>query len=322
MPGKLFFSLLFFSAHFLFAQETLTNPVAYFDFFNQEHGALAQKNMEYLQYAVHSDDLQLIAEKRLALLLQVNATQERMANVPDFSNDGGLKLTMKEVLDTYAELFEVGFEQVEALKIISQESFAQMERYLAAQTAAEERMATASAKLLAAQRRFAAANGISLMEEPGAATEAEQLNALNEYQRAIFLRSFRVGKLNADFLLAMNANDGEAIEAVRQDLISACAEEIPVIKKHADFKGNTAYRDAVLAQMNILQKLAKEDYPAIVKVVKKGDQITAEDVEAYNQAIGKVNGQLNPAAEQINTALQNLLRANVPKPAVRGIKQI
>ena len=306
----------------LHAQEAIQNPIAYFDFFNQEHNALAQKNMEYLQYAVHSEDLRVIAEKRLALLEQVQSTQKKVAQIPEFENDASLKGTMTEVLSTYEELFAIGFQEVESLKIESQQSFQQMERYLAAQTAAEERMAGASGRLLAAQRRFAQANNITLLADEGMSTEAEQLNALNDYQRDIFLRSFRVGKLKAKFLTTMEQGDAAVLKRTRQELLQAAGEELPVLKAKPDFKGNTAYRDAIVRQMEIIQSLAQEDYGAIVNVIEKGSQITQADVEAYNRAIGKVNTQLNPAAENVNTALQALLRANVPKPALRGVKQI
>jgi hypothetical protein len=304
------------------AQQTIDNPIVYFDFFNQEHSALAQKNMEYLQYAVHSDDLGVIAEKRLALLAQVQQSQARMSQLPDFAGDTGLKATMTEVLQTYEELFEVGFQEVEFLKLSAQDGFDQMEKYLAAQTAAEQKMAGASAKLLATQQQFAKANNILLQMEPGSVTEAQQLNALNEYQRNIFLRSFRVGKLNAQFLLAIEQEDTGHLEQIRQQLLQATNEEIPQLKKVAAYNGDTAYRDAVVAQLEILQALAKDDYPALVKVKAKGDQLTQEDVDAFNTAISKVNTQLNPATEKINIALQNLLRNNVPKPALRGVKQI
>lgn len=305
------------------AQQTIDNPIVYFDFFNQEHSALAQKNMEYLQYAVHSDDLSVIAEKRLALLAQVQQSQAKMSQLPDFAGgDAGLKATMTEVLQTYEELFAVGFQEVEVLKLTAQDGFNQMEKYLAAQTAAEQKMASASAKLLATQQQFAKANSILLQMEPGSVTEAQQLNALNEYQRNIFLRSFRVGKLNAQFLLAMEKEGTGDIEQIRQQLLKATTEEIPQLKKVTSYNGDTAYRDAVIAQLEILQTMASDDYPALLKVKAKGDQLTQEDVDAYNTAISKVNTLLNPATEKINVALQNLLRNNVPKPAVRGVKQI
>lgn len=320
--NRLFLLILLFIGIALQAQEQLIDPISYFDFINKEHSALAQKNMEYLQYAVHSDDLNVIAEKRLALLEQVQSAQAKIAQVPAIVNDAGLKETMTEVLDTYAELFEIGFQEVETLKIESQESFEQMERYLAAQTAAEERMATASGKLLAAQRRFANSNNITLMEDPNGASEAEQLNALNEYQRDVFLRSFRVSKLNANFLVATEQGDAKALENLRQQMLKAAQEELPVLQAKPAYNGSTAYRDAIIEQITILKDLAENDYPAIVKAVGKGDQLTQADVNAYNQAISKVNQLLNPAAEKVNAALQNLLRTNVPKPALRGVKQI
>jgi hypothetical protein len=257
----------------------------------------------------------------LALLQQVQEAQHRMAQIPDFAKDAGLKATMVEVLDTYEELFEVSFEEVELLKMNAQEGFTEMEKYLAAQTTAEQKMATASAQLLKAQQQFATANNIQLQMEPGSATEAQQLNELNEYQRGIFLRGFRAGKLNAKFLLAME-QQGEDMEQLRQQLVKALNEEIPQLKKMSDYKGNTQYRDAVITQLETIKTLARDDYPALVAVVVKGDKLTNEDVEAYNTAISKVNTHLNPATEQINVALQQLLRNNVPKPALRGVKQI
>lgn len=304
------------------AQQKIDNAAVYFDFFNQEHSGLAQKNMEYLQYAVHSDDLQVIAQKRLALLEQVQQSQSKLDQLPDFESDAGLKSTMVEVLKTYEELFDVGFEEVEALKLNAQDGFLQMEKYLAAQTAAERKMAGASAKLLEAQQQFALANNILLQMEPGSVTEAQQLNALNEYQRNIFLRSFRVGKLNARFLLEMEKENPGNIEELRQQLLKAATEEIAELKKIGEYNGDAAYRDAAVEQLEVLQALARDDYPALVRVKTKGDQLTQEDVTAYNTAISKVNTELNPASEKINTALQNLLRNNVPKPAVRGVKQI
>lgn len=313
---------LLYTGSFLQAQESIQNPIAYFDFFNQEHNALAQKNMDYLQYAVHSEDINVIAEKRLALLEQVQSSQERVAQVPEFDKDAGLKATMMEVLNTYEELFEIGFQEVETLKIESQESFRQMERYLAAQTASEERMAAASGRLLAAQRRFATANNITLMEDGASSSEAEQLNQLNEYQRDIFLRSFRIGKLNANFMVAMEQANVDALKNIRQELIDAANEELPILKNKPDYNGDTAYRDAVVEQMEITNELAKNDYPAVINAIQNSNQLTQADVDAYNQAIGKVNTSLNPAAEKVNMALQNLLRSNVPKPALRGVKQI
>lgn len=316
--------MLVLSSAFLSAQgqQRIDNPIAYFDFFNQEHSALAQKNMEYLQYAVHSDDLQTIAQKRLELLEQVQQSQLKMEQLPSFASDAGLKATMTEVLDTYEKLFKVSFEEVEFLKLNAQEGFAQMEKYLAAQTAAEEEMAVASAKLLAAQRQFAEANNIVLQMEPDAATTTQQLNTLNAYQRDIFLRSFRVSKLNAKFLLTMEQETANNSEDLRQALLKAAAEESDQIKKMEGYNGNTEYRDAVVAQLEVLKALAAADYPALVRVKTKGDQLTAEDVAAYNTAISKVNTELNPSVEKVNTALQNLLRSNIPKPALRGVKQI
>jgi two-component SAPR family response regulator len=113
------------------------------------------------------------------------------------------------------------------------------------------------------------------------------------------------------------------MKQLRQHLLDACEEELPALQNIEGFGGDTGYRDAIIEQVKGLQQLAENDYPALIKIVAtEQSDLTSEDVNAYNQAIQKLNTALGPLSEQVNTALQQLLRNNVPKPAVRGTKQI
>jgi len=319
---KLFFlslSLLCFSLSY---GQQFQSPIQYFDFFNQEHAALAQKNMEYMQYAIHSDDLASLAQQRLSLLEQIEGATQRVNALEEYTKDAGMRKAMLGVLAVYKESFGIEFNEVELLKSNSQESFEAMEHYIEAHAAAEKKLATAHAEFLQAQRDFAQANRISLVEGADN-SEVEQLNELNTYQRGLFLRSFRINKANANFLDALDRQDAAAMKQLRQHLLDACEEELPALQNIEGFGGDTGYRDAIIEQVKGLQQLAENDYPALIKIVAtEQSDLTSEDVNAYNQAIQKLNTALGPLSEQVNTALQQLLRNNVPKPAVRGTKQI
>jgi len=94
------------------------------------------------------------------------------------------------------------------------------------------------------------------------------------------------------------------------------------LEKVAAFNDNIDYRNAVLRQVKTVQNLAQSDYPILVKGAVEPDAMTAEEVDQYNGSITKINTTLNPLMEDINASLQALLRANVPKPAHRGVKEI
>jgi len=301
--------------------QTFEHPGAYFDFFNREHAAIAQKNMAYLQYAVHSEDLGTIGQQRLVLLEQLQSTQNKLAALPPYAGDAGLRAEMQAVLATYLNLFNLGFQEIEVLKSDAAESYEKMSRYLQAQTAAEQQMAQASARFLTAQRQFARTHDIELLE--GAPTsEAEQHNNLNTYQRNLFLRAFRLGTLNARFLAALDQNEPTTLEEARQELARAAREELTAVRLVGDFNGNTNYRDAVIAQVELYLSLATREYVTVCQVAAKGSQMTPEDVASYNAAVQATNTRLNPAVEKVNQTLQELLRTNVPKPALKGVKQI
>lgn len=301
--------------------QTFDNPIAYFDFFNQQHSAIVQENLNYLQVVVHSEDVELLIAKRLELLKLINQVEEQLNQLPDYDIDAGLKPTMQEVLLVYKTLYQEAYLEIEALKPQAQQSFELMQTYIDNQSMAEKQLADASHRFLEAQKAFATANGIVLIEGQSS-SETEQLNELNNYQRALFLSSFRINKLNAAFLESMNTAKEESMNVCLDQLLVGCTEELEKVEGIAGFNQNVDYRNAVQKQVETIENMAKSDYPILIKGAVNSSALTAEEVDQYNGVITKINTTLNPLMEQINNSLQALLKANVPKPAHRGVKEI
>lgn len=319
----IFFALGLSFAAWLGAQTAFQSPTQYFDFFQQTHTAVVTKNMDYIQHAVHSDDLPAILRKRQELLRGIDVAAQKIAALQPYPQDAGMRQEMLDILAFYRAIFATEFQEVELMKQNSSESFEAMERYLFAQDAAELKLAQAGARFLAAQRNFARTNGIQLLE--GAPDpEAEQLRKLNAYQRAIYLASFRAGKLDANFQDALRQGaERVALESLRLQLENAVKEELAKLRNMPAFNGNTGYRDATIRQLELLLELAAQNYPAMIKVAAKGaSSPTQEDVDAYNAGVQKVNTDMNARIEQVNQAMIELMRQNVPKPSVRGTKEI
>ncbi len=311
---------LLFLLPFCAAGQTL-DPVDLFNYLNKEHEAIAQRQMEYLQYAVHSSDLALIAKKRLALLEQIKEATARLEKLPSSETGSELRAGMQDILKEYATIFQLEFSSVEQLKENSNNSFEAMEAYLNALSKAEANLAAASESYLELQRAFAKQHNMQLIEGADQ-SQAKQINALNTYQRSIFLPSFRINIRNNQFLDALERKDAPAMTEARTELLAAAEKSIPNIQSRSDFNGNTQYRDAVLDQLIFIEEVAKEYYGALIAISGKPEaELTAKDVSTYNEALEKINTGLNPRIEASNNALQELLRANVPKPATRGTKR-
>lgn len=302
--------------------QSFESPMQYFNFFNQAHSAIVSKNMEYIQHAVHSDDIMAIAQKRIALINSIDQTIKNVSALPPYPQDAGIRQEMMAVLTAYKEVFKVDFEQVESLKQQSKASYQAMERYLNAQDMAEKRMADTGERFLNAQRQFAKTNNIQLLEgspDP----EMEQLQKLNNYQRIIFLSGFKLGKTDAEFMDALQGADKEAPGRLRLQLEREAKAELARLRALPAFNGNTAYRDATIRQIEFQLDMALNYYPAMIRInTKAQSEITQEDVDAYNAAVEKVNNEFNPLVAKTNEALLELMRQNVPKPSIRDTKQI
>ncbi len=298
------------------------DPVAYLNIFNELHGEITNRNLEFLQYSVHSDDPAEVGKKRLALITQLLAAVEQLENTKQFPSDAGMRSEMLGVLKTYLNVFKVDFEHVEKLLVGSQDSYEAMEKYMEAREQAEARLAAANDRFHAAAEKFADANRIRLIKGPEN-SEIAQLNALSQYRDQIFLATFRVKKRNGEFRQAMDREDPHAMRRHRELLLTEAEQEMNKLVTLGDFHGDTDYRDAAISEIRGLAGLARNHYPAFITVMEQqGEGLEQADVDAYNAAVDAVNTVPARLSRATAEARQALMRNNVPRPVLQGTKRI
>ena len=315
--------ILLLSVHFSpgYGQQN-GDPVAYLNSFNQLHGDITTRNLEFLQYSVHSNNPQEVAEKRLALIAQLVASVDQLENIEDFPNDAGMRSEMLGVLKTYLDVFRVDFEHVEKLLVASQNSYEAMENYMEAREQAEARLADANDRFHAAAEDFATANRIRLIKGEEN-SEIAQLNELSQYRDQIFLAVFRIKKRNDEFRQAMDREDLRSMRSYREQLLAEAGMEIEDLRELGDFNGDTDYRDAAIAEITGLAEMAQTHYPAFITVMEKDrDELVQEDVDAYNAAVDAANTVPEKLSAATLEARQQLMRDNVPRPVLQGTKRI
>ena len=139
----------------LYAQD-FSSPVKYFEYLNAQHATIVNKNMEYVQYAVHSDDWMTVENKRMELIDLIKSTIENVQALPPYEENSQMKDELLVVLQQYLGSFEIEFNEVNLLKRDSKESYEAMEKYLDAQDAAEKKLADAADRFQLAQQAFLA----------------------------------------------------------------------------------------------------------------------------------------------------------------------
>lgn len=297
----------------LFSQE-FDGPVQYFDYLNQQHGQLIMKNLDYVQHSVHSEDLQEIETKRIDVINQLGEAILKVGTIPTYKTDTNMKQELLAVLKVYLESFEMEYSELNLLKSKSSESYEAMEEYLNAQDAAEKKLAAAADRYQKAQKEFAKNNNIRLLEAEEN-SEINQINQVNAYYRVVFMKYFRVSKLNASFTDAMNEKDTQNMEKIRVQLLNASKEELKKLQLFPDFKGNTSFREAGKDILIFYRDLAETRYKKMVNILKKND-LNQADVDAYNETINHINNNTGQLINKYNETLNELLRSNVPKPAI------
>lgn len=293
------------------AQES-SGAVAYLEQINAEHNAVTTKNLEYIQYSVHVEDYYEVEKKRQEVLAQMDESINATKAMPAFQGNFGLRDELLATIKSYRESFAMEFNELNLLKKESKESYEAMEAYLNAQDAAEKKLGLVSQHFYAAQKTFAKEYRIRLIEAEEN-SEVEQINQVNAYYRAIFLKYFKVSKHNAIFMDALSREDPKEMERARIQLSNDADAALLVLRKMPDFRGDVAYRDAAIELISFFDKLADDGFKKITFIQRK-KELTQEDVDTFNGVIEYYNGHVNELLQHYNDTLNQLLRNNVPKP--------
>jgi hypothetical protein len=286
----------------------------YFTFFNNQHVAVNNLAMQYLQYSVHSTDMNLIENKRQGVTKQLKESIAAVEAVPNIAADDQLKPTALEVFRSFLSSFEMDFVKVLQLKANSQSSYESMEAYFASRKEAEAKVDEAANRYLEAQKAFAEKHSIQLQlaEEN---QDVQDLNRLNNYHQAIFMRYFKVLMRNAEFTEALNAQDATAIAEARKVLLTESEAQLKRLEAMPAFQEEAVYKPAAVELVTAIRDLAKTDYLKLEQIMSKAaTERTQEDANQFNTLVQGLQTKIMPLNEEANQQGNELLKQYVPKP--------
>lgn len=291
------------------------NPGDYNNFIMKEMAASVQKNFEFLSFAVHSEDYDLMDTKRKEVVRQINESKDKIGKMPAINGDTQLRDEAVEALNEYKNAFELDFKDVIGLKKKSKDSYEAMENYFKAEDKAEEKVTNATNRLRKVQERYASKNNMKIVN-PGEDDALEQkmarISAVNAYWRGIFLQYFKVSKIYDKMWDMLAQQKPGPLEHQRVEVVTIAEKTLPLLKSRPDFNGDVEFRDQTVTVVEYYLKVARDDFGKIVEMLNKKN-LTQEDIDFVNSIVNHCNADHERLAYNWNIATQDLFRKNVDK---------
>jgi hypothetical protein len=286
------------------------NPADYNNHVVEEQNVVMRKSIDYTMQTVHSDDENKNNAMRLEVIKQIDQSIGELKNTAAYKNDAKLRDESIDVLTLYKDAFTTEFQEVNSLKKKSQDSYEAMEKYFRAQDKAENKLSNASKKFAKAQLDFASKYKLT-MEKGSMQDELDNITKVNQYSRALFLEQFKVSKVNAGFLDALNAQKGGAMEDKRKELQTASTASLSIVKALPPYNGDKNYKAATSKLIEYYKSHSEKEYLEMESIVKKAKPEN-KDIEKFNLLVTKMNEETTKLVQDFNKANKEFMRDNIP----------
>lgn len=321
----LFFGLFFLSFNCLLANQE--NPVEYMNQIGQHYKEISKKTWEYTSALARDKNARVIDKKRTALLEEIKTSLNQVKKMKDYNGDASLRDTVAAFLQLNYDVLNEDYSKIADLEELAEQSYDMMEAYLTLQDLANEKLSGAGDRLNQVEKDFAKNNNITLIEAEDSKLTArlKKASKMWKYYNEIYLIFFKSYILEEQMLFALNQNDMNAAEQLRNSLAQSATSGLELLDEKESFEGDNTL---VLTAKDILRFYKKEAEKDIVTVLDfhlkkeqfekvnesfqklgKKDQ-TQEAVDEYNKAVNDYNGSIenyNKVNEQLNKERSNQL---------------
>lgn len=267
----------------------------------------------YMKAITQGKKARTVEKKRISLVNQYKEEKSRVSKI----KSSELQVAMMDYLDLSITVLDEDFSKILDMEDIAEQSYDAMEAYMMAKEQASEKLNQASDEVLTVQVSFAAANGITLLEEEGdeITKKIEKASNALSYYNEIYLIYFKPFKQEAYALDAINAIDVNALDQNISSLESSAMEGMAKLKELGSYEGNSGLKVATDKMMKFYLKEAEESFPDIsqffmakerfdkaAEVVnsKNKKKLTQDDVDKYNSA----SEEYNSAVEAYNSSIE------------------
>ncbi len=305
-----------------------SSPVEYMSYFSDQYSKVAKDQWDYARAVARGKGARKIENKRQDLIKQTKEAEMTIKRSKAYNGDIALRDTLVNYLKLSYLILKEDYEKIMDMEEVAEQSYDAMEALILARENASDKMREAGKRMMAEQKRFAAANNIELRESSNELFDnLEKANEVFDYYNDIYLIFFKGNNQEAYLIEAMNKGDVNGMEQNKSALSAASNEGMTKLDDYKAYKGDRQLSLTCEKMLKFYQKEAEEQMPVIINFYvqkeafermsetiqsKKKKDLTQEEVDTYNKAAEDYNNSVsdfNATNEAMNAERSKLLDA-------------
>jgi hypothetical protein len=277
----------------------------YMNTISTKYRAIQEGMWDYTSTVAHGKSAKKVESTRTSLIQTTFKVMNEVKKMQPFEGDAAYRDSVVSFLNIYYLILKEDYAKIVDMEEISERSYNDMEAYMNAKEAANEKMNNAAAMVADQQRIFAEKHGITLVQATDDLSENMRVaDAVYEYYNVLYLIFFKSYVQERYLIEATNNKDVSAIEQNKNALISAANEGLEALKKVEAFKGDntvvtacteilTFYKDEAENKVSLITDyyIKTENFNTIKTSFDalKPNERTQTKVDEYNKAVNDMN---------------------------------
>ena len=279
------------------------NPADYNDFIVNEQNQVGKAMIGLMIQLVQTDDYEQNNKKRNEVVGLIDASLKRLNSMEPFRDDDELKSEAVAVFQKYRDIHTNSYAEITLLMNNRQSSVESLEHYFSLQNSVEQQLLVHGNRLVTAQRNFAKKHHLVLTPN-SLQNQFDAILEVNKYSRDVFLKYFRVSKLDNQFITALTAEDATVMEANRVAMLEQSKSTLYDLNRMNGFDGDLNLRDVAIDLVKWHKGLGEQEYVELVYMMGKED-LTNPEIDRYNAIVTILND--NSRIDAFNKANRDLM---------------
>ena len=321
--------------------QTGTDPVAYMNKFTESERQINSEMLNYVSAVAHDKSAKKVDKQRLELINAISTARSMAAHASNFDGDSNVRVAAYNYFNIAYIVAKEDYGKIVDMEAISEQSYDNMEAYLKAQEAANDREHEAFEKVDKEIRAFAAMHHITITEDKSKDSKlSEVVNEVTKYYNKVYLTFFKCNSNESYMIKALEKKDVNGIEQNKSALLKNCTENLPKLEQIGAFQGDGSLIISSKKLLQFYKDEAKEKTPILTAYLVKSDDFqklkkemdgksdrSQDDVNKYNAAVkdlndavnlyNKTNNELNQTRtrliSELNGSIETFMSKHIPR---------
>lgn len=295
--------------------QSFKNAGDYMEYINKYHTKIKKDMWDYMAAIARGKGVRKVESKRQDLIDITDKSLKKVNNMGAWDNSTEYRDSVSSYLNICSIVLKGDFEKILNMEEIAERSYDDMEAYLMAKDQANKKLETAGEMVALAQKKFAAENGITLVDnQTKVDVKLEKSGPVFDYYTKIYLIFFKANIQESNLFTALNSNDLNVAEQSKNAMIIYSNEGLSILDTIKAFKSDMTLRSACTKYLEFLKAEGEEHMPIIFDFYLKQENFTKQqesfESKPKNQRTQEDVDNFNTAVEEYNASIEDYNSTN------------